>query len=317
MQIKYPRIYAKFFALIFLTMLSFISCKKKDPKTELVLNNTAPYYNAVSRVKVENYVNRLFIDVIGREPTDAEMALETNNLIANNLEISKRELLIIKLQSDSTYRAGDSSYAIAANNRIYDLLTIRLCEGFGEAEFMSEFGPLKLGITIDSINGNWASYYAKRKKADAIYAAAKARWAYYHNKIEIEDYCAILINNDATFTKTLSYMGNEDNTIKYTYNDLLNRQYSQVEFTTARNMILNEQSGILFGKSGHNKGDYFTIITHCNEFYESTVYWLYKTYIARAPSVEETISAMINLPIDKDIFKIQRNILKTDEYANF
>ena len=317
MHIKYPGTYATFYVLLFLATLSFVSCKKKSSKVEVISNNTSPYYNAVPRVKVENYVNRLFIDIIGREPTDAEMALETNNLIANNLEGAKREQLIVKLQSDTTYRAGDSSYAIAANTRLYDLLTIRLCEGFGEGEFMGEYGPMNYSAILDSLNGNWASYYVKRKKADAVYAAAKARWAYYHHKIDIEDYCAILINNEVTFTKTLSYMANEDNTIKYTYNDLLNRQYSQVEFTTARNMILNEQSGILFGKSGQNKGDYFTIITHCNEFYETTVYWLYKTFIAREPSVEETISAMINLPIDKDIFKIQRNILKTDEYANF
>ena len=140
---------------------------------------------------------------------------------------------------------------------------------------------------------------------------------YYHNEIEIEDYCAILINNTLTFTKTDSYMGNEDNTIKYTFNDLLFRQYTQSEFTIARDMILNSKSGVLFGRSGHSKGDYFDILTHSNEFYEGTVKWLYKTFLARFPTTQETVTNMITLPTDKDIFKIQRNILKSDEYANF
>ena len=310
------KIYAFFVSLIILSSV-FTFCKKKDPKIELVPNNTAPYYNDVPRVKVENYVNRLFIDVIGREPLKTEMAAETDKLIAEKLSVSARETLITKLQSDQTFRAGDSSYAIAANNRIYDLLTVRLCEGFGEADFMYFYGIVQFYITQDSLYGNWAAYYNDKKDAADLLTAAKARWLYYHHEIDIEAYCAALINNSITFGKTSSYMGNEDNTIKYTFNDLLFRQYTKNEFLISRDMILNGKSGILFGKSGQSKGDYFTIITHCNEFYEGTVKWLYKTYIARSPTTEETITAITNLPIDKDIFKIQRNILKTDEYANF
>ncbi len=304
-------------ASVILLLFGFYSCKKKDPKNEVVPNNESPYYNNVPRVKVENYVNRLFIDIIGREPFDAEMQAETNNLIANNLSIGTREALIIKLQSDQTYRAGDSSYAIAANNRLFDLLTVRLCEGFGEADFMFYYGLSQFARQVDSLNGNWASFYNNKKNSEELLGAAKSRWAYYHNEIEIEEYCSRLINNSLTFTKTDSYMGNEDNTIKYTFNDLLFRSYTQNEFTIARDMILNGKSGVLFGRSGHSKGDYFDILTHCSEFYEGTVKWLYKTFVARYTSTEETVNALKTLPTDKDIFKIQRNILKTNEYANF
>jgi hypothetical protein len=305
------------FSLILLFTGLFNSCKKKDPKIETVTDNNAPYYAGVPRVKIENYVNRLFIDIIGREPFDSEMYSETEKLITANLSLQSRETLILKLQTDETYRQGDSSYAIAANSRLYDLLTVRLCEGFGESDFMFYYGLSQFARQVDSLNGNWASFYNNKKNSEALLLAAKARWKYYHNEIEIEDYCAILINNTLTFTKTDSYMGNEDNTIKYTFNDLLFRQYTQSEFTIAREMILNGKSGVLFGRSGHSKGDYFDILTHSNEFYEGTVKWLYKTFLARFPTTEETVTNMITLPTDKDIFKIQRNILKSDEYANF
>lgn len=304
-------------SLILFFAISVNGCKKKDPKIETVTDNNAPYYAGVPRVKIENYVNRLFIDIIGREPFDAEMYAETEKLITSNLSFQSRETLILKLQTDATYRQGDSSYAIAANSRLYDLLTVRLCEGFGESDFMFYYGLSQFARQVDSLNGNWASFYNNKKNSEALLLAAKARWKYYHNEIEIEDYCAILINNSLTFTKTDSYMGNEDNTIKYTFNDLLFRQYTQSEFTIAREMILNGKSGVLFGRSGHSKGDYFDILTHSNEFYEGTVKWLYKTFLARFPSTEETVANMITLPTDKDIFKIQRNILKSDEYANF
>jgi hypothetical protein len=113
-------------------------------------------------------------------------------------------------------------------------------------------------------------------------------------------------------------MGNEDNTIYYTFNDFLFRHYTQAEFLVARDMILFGKTGVLFGRSGHSKGDYFDIICHSQEFYEGTIKWLYKTFLARFPTTQETVDAMgIIYNDDRDILKIQRNILKTDEYANF
>lgn len=309
--------FCRIFLPLSIVLIAISSCKKKDPKIELINDNDAPYYDKVPRVKVENYVNRLFIDIIGREPFDTEMKQETDNLIANNLAIATREALILKLQKDQTYRPGDSSYAIAANTRIYDLLTVRLCEGFGTADFMFYKGLSDFAALSDSLLGNWAAFYAAKKNSYELGRAAKANWLYLHDSIEIEDYCTILINNSLTFEKTDSYMGNEDNTIKYTFNDLLFRNYTLNEFAIARDMILNGKSGILFGKTGHSKGDYFNLLTHSNEFYEGTVKWLYKTFLARYPNTEETLIGMASLPNDKDIFKIQRIILKSDEYANF
>lgn len=298
-------------------ILVFSACKKKDPKIEIVADNDAPYYSQIPRVKVENYVNRLFIDIIGREPFDAEMKTETDNLIANNLALSTRETLINKLQSSEVYIFGDSSYAIAANKRWYDLLTVRLTEGFGENDFMGEYGIVQFARKVDSLNGNWAGFYANKNAAEQLLKAATAKWDYYHKTIDIEEYCSRLILNPLTFQKTDSYMGNEDNTIKYTFNDLLFRQYTANEFTISRDMILNGKSGVLFGQSGHSKGDYIYILTHCNEFYEGTVKWLYKTFLARYPNTEEVLLLVKTLPADKDIRKIQRHILKSDEYANF
>ncbi len=308
---------SRFIPLVILIPLLFTYCKKKDPKIEERLDNDAPYYDKIPRVKIENYVNRLFIDIIGREPFDSEMQVETDNLIASSLALSTREALILKLQTDQTYRAGDSSYAIAASNRIYDLMTTRLCEGFTSNDFMGEYGISQFARLSDSLSGNWAGFYAAKANSEAILAAATAKWKWYHKEITIEDYCTILINNSVTFTKTDSYMGNEDNTIKYTFNDLLFRQYTLDEFKVSRDMILMGKSGLLFGKTGHSKGDYMNILTHSNEFYEGTVKWLYKTFLVRLPSTEEIVPLMATLPVDKDIIKIQRNILKTDEYANF
>jgi hypothetical protein len=306
------------FTCFFLLVLVFFGCKKKEPKIEQIDGNNAPYYDKIPRVKIENYVNRLYIDLIGREAFDSELKDETDKLIATNLAMTTRETLIAKLQTDRTYRPGDSSFCIAYNKRLYDLLCVRLCEGYGESDFLYIRSEIEFGCKIDSLNGKWSSFYEGKLRSKELLWAAKARWDFMNDSIKIDDYCLRLVNNSVTFGFTQSYMGNEDNTIKYTFNDYLFRNYTSNEFQVSRAMILQGLSGILFGRSGSNKGDYFDIICHSQEFYEGTVKWLYKTFISRYPTTQETLIGMdIMYNQNKDIVKIQRNILKTDEYANF
>jgi hypothetical protein len=294
-----------------------LACKK-DIRVETVNDNNAPYYHRIPRVKIENYVNRLYIDLIGREALDTELADETDKLITNNLAFSTREELVKKLQTDRTYRPGDSSFCVAYNKRLYDLLCVRLCEGFSEPDFLFFRGEAEYGCKIDSLNGNWAGFYEGKKTSQGCLWAARARWDFMNDSFKIDTYCIRLVNNFVTFNRTVSYMGNEDNTIKYTFNDFLFRHYTQNEFSVARDMILFGKSGILFGRSGHSKGDYYDIMCHSQEFYEGTVKWLYQTFISRYPTTQETVNALsVMYNENKDIVKIQRNILITDEYANF
>ena len=70
-----------------LVLLALASCRKEEVVFE---DNTAPAYTGVPTVQVNNYVNRLFIDLIGREPLDAEMALEVDSLEAGGLSMATR-----------------------------------------------------------------------------------------------------------------------------------------------------------------------------------------------------------------------------------
>ena len=53
------------YILIFL--IGLLSCKKD---IEIINDNDAPYYGEIPTLLLENYVNRLYIDLLGREPLD-------------------------------------------------------------------------------------------------------------------------------------------------------------------------------------------------------------------------------------------------------
>ena len=59
----------KYFYIVSIFFL--ISSCKKDP--DIINNNNAPYYSEIPTLLLENYINRVYIDLIGREPLDQEM----------------------------------------------------------------------------------------------------------------------------------------------------------------------------------------------------------------------------------------------------
>ena len=144
---------------LFSLVILFTDCKKKEQV--IIPDNEAPYNGDVSRVKVENFVNRLFIDLLGREPLDAEMDGEVAAIKSAGYSRASREALITKLMTDQTYRAGDSSYYHAYYNRFFELTKVRILDVYSdEGEYLAkQAGILANAAYIDSLNNDlhgWA-----------------------------------------------------------------------------------------------------------------------------------------------------------------
>ena len=114
-----------------LSMLCIFSCTKEE--TIIVPDNTAPNVNNVPTIKIENFVNRAFIDLIGREPLDTEMQLEVETLREAELTKAARMALVEKLQTGTDPIEGDTSYVRAYSRQIYNLAKIRCIEWFSDA----------------------------------------------------------------------------------------------------------------------------------------------------------------------------------------
>ena len=56
---------------------------------------------------------RIYIDLIGREPLDAEMINDVQFLRDSEVTLESRDSLLRKIQFDTTFVEGDSSYRFA------------------------------------------------------------------------------------------------------------------------------------------------------------------------------------------------------------
>ena len=297
------------FILSFIILVLF-SCKKDDV---LIGNNDAPYYGGVPTVLVEFYVNRVFIDLIGREPFDEEMENEVAFLRSYDLSMEGRDSLIIKLQTDTTYIPGDSSYKFAYYHRMYEILKVRMLEGASNAEINQYSSNAYQRYVVDSIAGDMLNAYKQLLAFHNLQDVIKSELQYYNGIIGIKDMHRRMIFN-AVYDEINMNVFNYINAV---FDNLLFRYPTLFEFDESYKMISDNTPQILLGQSGQSKYDFANIVCDSRGFYEGVIQWAYLTLLARVPTSEEVDKLMNKFYYDYDFQYIQRQIMISDEYAHF
>jgi len=293
-------------------LLCFIASCKKDG-VEVIPDNDAPYYSKIPSVKVRNYVNRLFIDLLGREPLDIEMDAETGALQASNVSVAAREALVNKLMTDAIFRDGDTSYTLAYHKRIYELGKIRFIEGIAESELIGQANIVKSDAFSDSLSGDIAGYEENMQAYNKLVAVLNSRANYQNGTLSITQMCGYMCNNDIYDIINM----NTFNFVNACFDDLLFRFPTQAEFQTGFNMVEDNVPGEIFGQSGQTKDEFVQIITNTNECSQGIIIWTYKTLLARDPSSQEMSAELLLFSVNKDLKALQKKILISNEYANF
>lgn len=274
-------------------LLIAISCQKE---TIHVPDNDAPIINNVPAIKIENYINRVFIDLIGREPFDAEIETELQALKDGKLTNESREALLVKLQTNTDFIEGDTSYTQAYHQHLYDLAKIRCLEGASDAD-------LKMQI-------NEAEDPADVLRLQLVLSSRKD---IQNGLIKYNEVFGRMIYNllyDQINMNTFNF-------VNATFDNLLWRYPTNAEFQEGYNMVEYNNSATMFGQVGQNKTDYVNIFSNSREMYEGMIIWTFQQILSRPPTTEETAVFLEDFINHKDIKIIQRHIMITDEYANF
>lgn len=286
------------------------ACKKDEA---FIPNNNAPYYDGIPTVKVENYVNRLFIDLIGREPLDTEMVVEVGKLRAAHLDSTSRIDLITRLQTDTAFVAGDSSYFIAYHQRLYELFKFRMIEGASIDIINQAIGLAEGKVLTDSLTGDSLGMQFAKQAIIRLKKVITIPFEYRTGDIDINEVYARLLFNDVYDEINM----NSFNFVRASFNDLFGRFPTQAEFNAAYAMVESNTPTTVLGQPGQNKADLVQILTHSNEFDEGLIRWAYRTYLARLASTPEVYNLLLSFHTTHNFAKVQLDIMKTDEYANF
>lgn len=290
-----------------LALLLCFSCTKRDITieqnhvNETIDDNTAPPFNGVSTIQIQNYINKAFIDLIGREAVPEEMNGAIAILEDNDLNDESKDALI-------NYLMGQTDYYL----RFWDKYSGQLLEG-STLEFVNQQVYLYQNAYDQAVmNGDEVSAYYIQMELDQLSSIIPGLQLYAQRELDINDLFFRMINNPIYDDIN---MGSE-NLVISCFENLFKRSPTEEELEAGVIMVSGFATQLLF-KEGNNKDDFLEIMTTVPEFYQGLTIDIYNQLLVRDPSSEEMVFATNVLQAQKDYREIQRMVMKTEEYQGF
>lgn len=283
----------------FLLLLVFCisGCKKETEFRDVIIpgNNPPPDYS-IDSATINIYVNKAYINIIGREPlgsekTNALVLLRQNNFsvanrkqfvqgLLNRVEVNSNLLILAR----SEYLGNTDSFDIAQQIFVFqNALTIPDYAPF-YAIIQTEIRRLDtLQTTLQQMNAGTCSYKEMLRRT---------------------------INN--YFYDQLN-MGTE-NFVVSTYQNFLFRYPTNGELAACKIMV-DGQNSLAFLQTGKNKNDYMGIFFSTNDFYEGQVRYIFKKYLFREPNSAEMAYYSSIYKANDNYKDLQLEVFSMNEYA--
>lgn len=275
-------------------MLFFSSCEKDD--IIYIEGNQAPPDTTIENITKENYINKLYISILGRQATTVEFNAGLVILNQNNLSKNNREELVDAVHANEAYFHNE--YRIIREDVINGIDTNEV------PEYISIFEQTKAGTNDQAYIKIIDDYLAKLHLMKEIipdllsktidFSEVQKRCIYNHFYDEIN-------------------MGTE-NFVVSLFQNFLFRYPTSAELTECSNMVDGVQS-IVFFKIGQSKEDFIDIFFSNSEYFEGQVRVAYLRFLFREPTDIESTTLAASYKSSLDFKAMQKQILTSDEYV--
>ena len=278
--------------LFIFSLLIITSCTKTEDI--IVTGNIFPPDNTIDNTIIENYINKLYISVIGREPTNTEFITNFEMLRSDNLSQSSREIVIGELLNKVEYY-----------NNLFKLESEHLLLGADTSDINQNIHVLN--VLLSTANG-----------LDSIYFAENLA-----RMMKLQEVLPGLVNGtilniamhkrmvDNSFYDEIN-MGTE-NFVVSMFQNFINRYPSIAELQSGKTMVDGGNASI-FLVSGNSKEDFINIFIESNEYFTGQTNILFNRYLFRDPTSEESINFSLDYINTHDYKLLQSRILSSNEF---
>jgi hypothetical protein len=296
----------KILLFAFITII-FFGCTENQTITEIehvnqVIDDNAPTpFNGITTTQIHAYINRIYIDLIGREPTTAELTNWTTYLKDNQITIAAKKTLVSNIQGTITYY-----------DRLYDIYSGQLLGGVSNEDIDSKISLYEYFRDNAYLQGDTIYAQAMEYRLLQLGELKTVATDYLNNTINLNEFFA-------RFPLTPIFddinMGNE-NFVLACFEGFFKRYPTDIElYKSVR--ILQGNSEILLLEDGSSKADFIEIMTTVPAFYEGLTIEVYRQLLARNPSSVEMVVGTLELTSNGDYQSLQQKVMITDEYSGF
>ncbi|TVR76265.1 MAG: hypothetical protein EA412_14045 [Chitinophagaceae bacterium] len=296
----------RIFFILFVSILFFSACKKetieREVKEDLVIEgNIPPPSGSIPAIKIENYINRVYIDMLGITPSEQQMESHKIFLAENEYSKTARETVINEVLSNPLFY-----------RRYHERNSFNMLEGIDSATIAENI--LIFGFVYQNAidNGEILEAQFIQLEIDRMQKLLDAREDFAQGEINVNNYYRRLINN---FFYDEINMGSENFAIA-TFENFFLRLPTSSELNRSVEMIDGSPEQ-LFQVSGSGKGDFMNIVTQSQEFHSGLVSRIYNFLLIRNPTAVEINTNATILEQDRNIKDLFVTILISEEYASF
>ncbi len=277
--------------LLFIYFAVMTSCRKE----EIISDNKVPPDQTVENVTISNYVNRVYVSVLGREASDAEKNSGFNILRDNNLSNTSRSQFLNQVFSSPNYLP-----------HLYDFARTELLNNLDTAD-ISFFLMIFHGYLQDTIQQvYWEIITYEIERLDSLQRVPSDL---INNLIDIEHLHRRFANN--YFYDQIN-MGTE-NFVVSCFQHFLRRYPTAYELAEGKK-IVDGTPAILFLQTGQSKDEFINIFFTSRDYKEGLAINLYNRFLLRNPTSVEMGNAAQAFSNTKDYIQMQKDILSTNEY---
>ena len=279
--------------LLFLFFLLIISsCTKIEDV--IVDRNTHPNDPTIENTVIENYVNKLYISTIGREPTPFEFDDNFETLREANLSQQSREIVIDKVLDKAEYF-----------NNLFKIESANILNGVDTAMINERYYLYKYFLmNASGFDSIYIGYEFERLSV---------------LKQALPDFNAGIITNTELYKRMVNNnffdeinMGTE-NFVVAMFQHFVLRYPTGSEVENAKTMV-DDGNATVFFETGNGKDDFISILFSSDEYYTGQTSILFNRYLFRNPSSEESVNYSLDYINTDDYKSLQRRILSTNEF---
>jgi len=275
----------------FVVVAIFSSCRDEV----VVPNNTAPPDQTVENVTINNYVNRVYVAVLGREASSSEKSAGFNVLRDNNLSNESRSQFLDQVFSSGNYLP-----------HLYDFARTELLNNLDTADITFYLFIFNLYLADSTYQLYWDMFTQEIVRLDSLQRVPSDLANHLIDVTYLHRRC---VNN--YFYDQIN-MGTE-NFVVSCFQHFLNRYPTENELTEGKKMV-DGAPAILFLQSGQTKTEFIDIFFSSKDYHEGLAINLYQRYLLRNPTSIEMGNAAQAFSNTHDYVQMQKDILSTNEY---
>ena len=278
---------------VFVSLLFLIACSKDEPL--VVDGNVAPPDQTIDRVIKENYINKLYISLLGREPSTTEFD-EANTLLGSEVALQSREQVVDIILSNEEYYVN--LYRVFRQDYLNGIDTNYIREDYiilFENLLENETNP----FVIEEYEETLSNLYLLNSTTDDLISGQA-------NVVDIHHRCVNNVLYDELNMGSFNY-------VVSIYQNFLHRYPTEYELENGIIMVDGEQS-ICFEQNGDSKNDFNSLFFDHNGYYEGQIVSVYNKLLFRDPTTLEISQLIQSFKANKDYQELQKTLLITDEF---